>query len=405
MPGPAAFVAGSHPIRGRAGPAGGLGGSAEASRPAREAIILSGWDWNAHNVPERIALTLSRAGWRILYCSNPATFLRRRGESRAPLAENVAGIRPKNVGTRLNAVPVFRKWQAKLLASQIVQQARRLALEHPIVIYPHGEWVVDLARELRARGFRLVHVSMDYVPQQEAEALAELSDLTLAIPKAVFESLQKKFGEKVRLIPQLGPDLARAEPPRPPTGAVEALERVPRPRLAYLGRPADRLDRGLLAEVFQTHPDWHFVACGPVGGLTLPNIHEIGWIGPRRLRGVLPSFDAGFMPYDCRDAKNLHCVPLKLFDYFAAGLPVVSTPLLCLGEYKDLVYVGETAGELAEAVRRAVAEAPDSPQRERRRQIAGGHSLQQCSRVLDGLLREVAAARFPAEAAGALLGE
>ena len=42
----------------------------------RDAIIVSGWTWEAHNVPERLALALAHTGRRILYCDRPVSVFR-----------------------------------------------------------------------------------------------------------------------------------------------------------------------------------------------------------------------------------------------------------------------------------------------------------------------------------------
>ena len=92
------------------------------------------------------------------------------------------------------------------------------------------------------------------------------------------------------------------------------------------------------------------------------------------------------MPYDCSDDKNLHCFPLKLFDYFNAGTPVVSTPVLSLRDYSDVVYFGETARELAEAVGEALSEPRSSPMRLRRQEIARAHTTEVLGKRLEEVL-------------------
>lgn len=373
-------------------------GPARELSPAREAVVLSGWDWGANNVPERIALALGRGGWRVLYCENPATFLRRLGEKRAVLAENVEGFRPSFAGHRLNALPMVQKWQAKHLVNQVLDQARQMGLRRPVVIYPHGYWVVDVAQELKRRGLCLVFVCMDYLTVDDSMEHAAPSDLTLVIPRTMYHMLRARFGEKVVLIPQFGPDLAEIDGLG--SEASAPVEQIPRPRLGYLGLPAGRLHAGLVEELFGGHPDWHLVACGPVPGLKLANVQDIGWLSPSELARASRGLDAGFMPYDCADERDLHCIPLKLFDYFAAGLPVVSTPLIHLWEYERLVYLGDTAGELAKGIGMALAEHRDDPRREERRRIGRAHSLEELSRVLCDLLgaaRPAGAADTPIE--------
>jgi hypothetical protein len=116
----------------------------------------------------------------------------------------------------------------------------------------------------------------------------------------------------------------------------------------------------------------------------------MAWQSPEELAKLVASFDVGLMPYDCTEMKNLHCSPLKLYDYFLAGLPVVATPILAISEFKDLIYSGSTAQELTDAVIRALGEPPDSPKRALRRDVARAHSTDALGQRLEdvlGLLR------------------
>ena len=117
----------------------------------------------------------------------------------------------------------------------------------------------------------------------------------------------------------------------------------------------------LLREVLAAHAEWQFICFGDASALRLPNVHSAAWRRPEDLPAYVASFDVGVMPYDCFEEKNLHCVPLKLFDYFLAGLPVVSTPVLSLSEYSDLIYFGDTPAEFAKAVEAALSEPSASP--------------------------------------------
>jgi glycosyltransferase involved in cell wall biosynthesis len=92
------------------------------------------------------------------------------------------------------------------------------------------------------------------------------------------------------------------------------------------------------------------------------------------------------MPYDFQNPYNLHCVPLKLFDYFAVGMPVVSTPISVLREFSDLVYIGATADELAEAISLALKEDVQSSKKAKRMAIARQHSVENISSMLKGII-------------------
>ena len=365
-----------------------MNGRAQDRAPTGEAIVFSGWRWNSNGTPERVALALAQAGWRVLYCSNASSFLREGSGRRSRLAENVQGLEPWIFGQRLNALPVLDGWQAKLLVAQVLRHARELGFQHPVVMYPHGIWFAAVAREFKKRNLPCVFLCMDHTGKREREALASKADLVLAIPPTMYQILKQEFGKKVRLIPQIGADFGRENISDREPGLEARWESVPRPRLAYLGAPNNRLDVDLLAQVLEEHPEWHILTCGETPNLARPNLHNVGWVGSRETSAICRAIDAGFMPYDCRIEFNLHCVPLKLFDYFAAGLPVVSTPILCLREYKDLVYLGETAEELGQGIRNALAETPHDPRRVKRRRIAREHSPQEMAKLLQAILAE-----------------
>jgi len=71
-----------------------------------------------------------------------------------------------------------------------------------------------------------------------------------------------------------------------------------------------------------------------------------------------------------------------VFDYFLAGLPVVSTPTIPLWEFADLIYFGETAEEFSLAISQALEEPAHSPKRTIRAQVARAHSTEALARCL-----------------------
>jgi hypothetical protein len=351
----------------------------------RDVIIISGWNWQTFNVPERLALAFAKLGAKVLYCENPVSRLRDRGR---PLDEIEPGIHawgPEFLGHRINQIPFASRLQARFLADRIAKQASVLKLEDSIVVYPHGQWFGPLCTELKKKNFPLVHVCMDY-PEPGQEKLIELSDLTLAIPKSVFYQLSAKYGGKILLIPQVT-QMSESEVI---AGAgnhsnVDEFPDIPRPRLGYLGPVTNRLNAQLLAQVLSSRPDWHFIHFGAEKCLPLANVHAIPWRQPKNLAEVIANFDIGFMPYDCYDNKNFHCIPLKLFDYFSKGIPVVSTPIVNLWEFAETVYFGHDADGLCQAVQLALDEPRDSPKRCSRLRIARAHSIDALAAALCGI--------------------
>lgn len=340
-------------------------------------------------MPERVALALASRGTRVLYCEMPVSRFRRGGEVLHEVAPGVYRFGPTYFGAKLNSVPLAGNLQWKMVAQQVMTQANQLKLRDPWFLYSHVDGIASLCREMRSRGFPLVHVCMDY-PEPYQHELIELSDQTLVIPKSVFRELRAKYGAKIEWIPQsihLSARVVAAQSQRDGSLCEPAeIRAVPRPRLGYLGPIFARVNLPMIREVLARNPHWHFVYFGESKDLRVPNAHGLAWRPPKELPGFVASFDVGLMPYDRTDKKNLYCSPLKLYDYFVVGLPVVATPILELSEFQDLIYSGETARELCEAVLRALDEPADSPKRERRMELARAHSTEALGRRLETIL-------------------
>jgi glycosyltransferase involved in cell wall biosynthesis len=351
----------------------------------RDVIIFSGWTWEAHNVPERLALALAYTGRRILYCERPVSVFRHSPRKFTELEKGVFGFTPIFYSARWSSLSLLSWYQVRMVATQILKNTLELNLKNPFFIYPHGAFSLALSREFKSRGFCLIHICMDYEPPLSIEHVQQ-ADLTLAIPDIVFQKLTQTVGRKVKLIPQFasrdGVDLSG---PR----ELHELSRIPRPRLGYFGNLSGRTSIQLLNELLVKHPEWQFVSFGATTKwLPLGNEHVLSWYSQNQVPAILDALDVGLMPYDCTDPKNLHCVPLKLFDYFSRGIPVVSTPIVYLREYRNLVYLGATANDLADAVSQALAEPVESPKRAARIAVARKHSIENLSRPISKLLEE-----------------
>ena len=360
-------------------------GASENGR-VRDAIVISGWNWESFNVPERIALAFAHLGARVLYCENPVSMFRHNARARQEIDRGVHRTGLAFFGHRLNRFPILLpQIQSKLLATQIMRHVADLELRNPLFVYPHGEFFASLASEFKRRKFSLVHVCMDY-PELHQEKCIGLSDITLVIPKTVFHELSAKYGAKIALIPQVG----RASIPANGSGNTkipDELRSIPRPRLGYVGPAQNRLNRVILDDVLSANPEWQFIHFGPEKCLARPNVHALPWCDQETLKTVISHLDVGLMPYDCSSSKNFHCMPLKLFDYFSVGLPVVSTPIANLLEFSETVYFGSTAEEMCAAIRLALKEPSDSTLKSRRMEIAQQHSIEALANALSEKLR------------------
>jgi len=109
----------------------------------------------------------------------------------------------------------------------------------------------------------------------------------------------------------------------------EAYKTIPRPRVVYTGIVAPWFDQDLLVSCARKFREVSFVIIGPalVDISRLRREKNIHILGPVFYEGLPPYIlhsDAGMIPFKRnRFVQSVH--PLKLYEYLAAGLPVVST--------------------------------------------------------------------------------
>ena len=266
----------------------------------RDAVVFSTWSWDVFNVPERIALALASRGSRVLYCEMPVSRFRRSGTQLSEVEPGIHRFGPEYLGAKINDFPIVRGMQWKMVARQVFRHAEALGLRDPLFAYSHIDRITPLCEEMKAAGFPLIHICMDYPETYQYELIA-MSDRTLVIPKAVFHKLKAKYGEKIEWIPQsihLAAAARNGARPEP-----DVFPNIPRPRLGYLGPIFRAANLGMLREVLSANPQWNFVYFGHSNDLPLSNAYEMGWHPPEKLPGYVASFDVGIMPYDCFEER------------------------------------------------------------------------------------------------------
>lgn len=205
----------------------------------------------------------------------------------------------------------------------------------PDVVVLQCPLLFGLARSLRARvnvlavEDALEHFSgMPRVAVRHARDMAKWADFT-TVTAAGLEPWARRHGSRAILRLPNGVAFRRfARPDRLPAAPLELTHDGP--VAIYVGALDEWFDEALLAAVARALPAWRFVLVGPprlpfAGLRALPNVV---FTGPRPAEDVprhLWHATAGIIPF--RRTPLIETVqPLKLYEYLAAGLPVVATP-------------------------------------------------------------------------------
>jgi hypothetical protein len=146
-----------------------------------------------------------------------------------------------------------------------------------------------------------------------------------------------------------------------------AARRLPEVKFVFLGRIEDRRVMDLAK---------------------LPNVRLYGEIPYDRLPQYMSEFDVGLIPF-LVSPLTLATNPIKLYEYFSCGLPVVSARLPEVELYQDLVYLAGSPEDFALQVERALAER-DPRLRQARRRAAEQESWTERA---SSLARVIAAAK------------
>ena len=188
----------------------------------------------------------------------------------------------------------------------------------------------------------------------QAEAIRRLEEKLLLSADLVVVSAEPLLESKRRANPRTvlvrhGVDFPHfRQALAPQTQVPDDIASLPRPRLGFFGLVSeDWIDFGLLSAVAKRFSHGSVVVIGmvtaDVSPLNLPNVHFLG----RKAYGELPAyckgFDVALNPFRISELTR-NANPLKVREYLAAGLPVVSTAVPEVAVL-DLCRIGKTQEE------------------------------------------------------------
>jgi glycosyltransferase involved in cell wall biosynthesis len=201
--------------------------------------------------------------------------------------------------------------------------------------------------------------------------LCERADVVFCTARTLLER-KKVFNPETHLASH-GVDyehFARALDPATPL--AEEMRGLPGPVIGFVGLVQDWVDLDLIAKLAEKYAHGSIVIVGKslVDMSKLEkykNVHLLGRKPYAELPSYCKGFDVALIPFVLNElTRNVN--PIKLREYFSAGVPVVSTEIPEVAYYRDTCSVARTHDEFIAGVARELAN--DSPEARRRRSDA-----------------------------------
>lgn len=249
------------------------------------------------------------------------------------------------------------------LQLQLRRAMRSLGFERPVVwsFLPSADWVAHALEP----DLLVYHCVDEFSAFSDApgEAVAQMEARLVKRADLVITSAERLYRSKRALNPSTvlvrhGVDwrhFAQALDPR--TEIPEEIAGLPRPILGFFGLIADWVDLELLEEVAQANPGGSLVLIGRVRTdvsrlRRLKNVHLLGPRPYARLPAYAKAFDVALLPFVANEL-TANSNPLKVREYLAAGLPVVSTAVPEV-ERLGLCAIGRTRAGFLAQIKRAL---------------------------------------------------
>ena len=176
-----------------------------------------------------------------------------------------------------------------------------------------------------------------------------------------------------------------------------------KPILGFIGGISNRLDFNLIYNLAKNNSRWTIVLWGPILSfsgqnkpkkeiLKLKQLKNIifGKSKQKNIPSIINSFDIGIIPYDVTIDFNKYCYPMKIFEYFYLGKPIISTPIkeLELAKFKNLIKISNTAQGWENHINDLLSKPWPKKYQQKQRQLAVDNSwtnkIEAISQIIDG---------------------
>jgi hypothetical protein len=276
--------------------------------------------------------------------------------------------------------PMFIPFSERIFFDQLTKflwikflnkKLKELNIKNPIVWLSRPE-MLDIAGKFNEK-LLVYHVVDEYSSYNDVNSyeknriqnlekkLLKKADLVIVVSSNLYKT-KKQFNPHTYLVPNAvdfdaynSKNLGHNKPPKD-------ILKIAKPIIGYSGLVAKRLDFKIINYIAENNPYWSIVFVGKVNPdehITklnkLKNIHFLGNKEIAQVPQYINYFDVCIIPYKNNEqSKNIS--PLKLYDYFATGKPIVSTNFPEVFKFNDIVRIASNKVGFALEIENALSE-------------------------------------------------
>lgn len=338
---------------------------------------------------QQIARTFRRLGWNVIYVSDPVSLIHLFGAEKKLIYERfriafnnenlskegiwyslpLALLPPKNIFF-LRSNLIAKKWFRTIFLNWIKKVKRKIGNNVDIL------YIDSVVQEFWINGieydkliFRVADNNRAYgndypVYKELEERIASKADLTLYTSVNLLEYLNMIKAKNSYYFPNgveypLFTGKKNSEP--------KELGTIPHPRVIYIGETQLRFNKKLIKYAANELPEFSFIIVGNTKNLEdyfkdLSNIYLLGYRNYYSIPAFIQNSDIGIIPFKTHENLELleYINPIKLYQYFASGIPVISADWEGIRKLNSPAYLYKSNAEFIDLLLKVSREKLDS---------------------------------------------
>lgn len=282
------------------------------------------------------------------------------------LAHGQSAFLPKGV--------TLKEFNFKVKSEALKFLVKKLQFTDPIIITSMGEsirYIQDLPKKIICYDCIDDFSSFSWTDEDfeilEKELIQE-SDLVFASAKGLYNRI-KPINKNTFLLPN-AVEFQHFAKAATLTDDNQKLINFSRPIIGYIGAFFEWVDEDLIHFLAQSRPDWNFIFIGPIQpgmGEVISKLSNITFLGVKDYKDLpdyLAEIDVCIIPFKINDiTRNTN--PIKLWEYLAAGKPIITTPIPEVEDLSEIIYIGRTRNEFLAKLDEALHENASTKQIQR----------------------------------------